>query len=190
MEKIDSNLIFNKLVSLRREIAENAGVVPRGIISDVALRKIADALPETEAELKKVQGISQLFVQKFAKLFLVELEKIKLNPKEPKVSKVANDTLKLIQKGLTFEEITKRLFANNVSMAANYIVELVEAPYKLNREMFVPNDIYKKVLSFVKKNPDIGLREAQSKINFEIEPYLFKMAFSFAKTEIKEKDKK
>jgi len=69
MEKVDSNLIFNKLVSLRREIAENAGVVPRGIISDVALRKIADVLPESESELKKVSGISQLFVQKFAKIF-------------------------------------------------------------------------------------------------------------------------
>ncbi len=184
MEKVDSNLIFNKLVSLRREIAENAGVVPRGIISDVALRKIADVLPESESELKKVSGISQLFVQKFAKIFLVEIDKIKLNPKEPKVSKVANDALKLFEKGLTFEDVTKRLFANNISMAANYIVELIEAPYPLDRDMFVDNELYKKVYSFVKINPEMGLREIQTKIAIEIEPPLLKMAVSFAKVEL------
>lgn len=184
MEKVDSNLIFNKLVSLRREIAENAGVVPRGIISDVALRKIADVLPETESELKKVSGISQLFVQKFAKIFLVEIEKIKLNPKEPKVSKVANDALKLFEKGLSFEDVTKRLFANNISMAANYIVELIEAPYPLDSNMFVPDDLYKQVHSFVKKNPEMGLREIQSKVPFDIESPMLKMAVSFAKIDL------
>ncbi len=184
MEKVDSNLIFNKLVALRSVIAENAGVVPRGIISDVALRKIAEALPETEAELKKVSGISQLFVQKFAKIFLIEIEKIKLNPKEPKVSKVANDALKLIEKGLTFQDVTKRLFANNLAMASNYIVELVEAPYPLNREMFLDDDIYKKVYTFVKKNPEMGLREIQTKITCEIDAPILKMAVSFAKIEL------
>ncbi|HRP01257.1 MAG TPA: HRDC domain-containing protein [Candidatus Kapabacteria bacterium] len=184
MEKIDSDLIFNKLVSLRREIAENAGVVPRGIISDVALRKIADNLPETEGELKKVSGISQLFVQRFAKMFLVEIEKIKLNPKEPKVSKVANDALKLLEKGLSFEDVTKRLFANNLAMASNYIVELVEAPYPLDSKMFVPGDAYDRVLSFVKSNPQMGLREIQSKIEVELDQPLLKMAVSFAKVEL------
>ncbi len=184
MEKVDSNHIFSKLVSLRREIAENAGVVPRGIISDVALRKIADALPETEVELKKVSGISQLFVQKFAKIFLIEIEKIKLNPKEPKVSKVANDALKLLETGLTFEDITKRLFANNISMAANYVVELIEAPYPIDRNMFVPDELYEKVHTFVKNNPEMGLREIQSKIPLEIDHPVLKMSVSFAKLEL------
>lgn len=184
MHKYDHEQIFNKLVSLRREIAENAGVVPRGIISDVALRKISDNLPETESELKRVQGISQLFVQKFAKIFLVELEKIKLNPKEPKVSKVAGDALRLLENGLSFEELTKRLFANNISMTANYIVELVEAPYELQRNMFVPDDIYKKVLNYVKKNPTMGLREIQKTIKCEIDAPILKMAVSFAKIEL------
>jgi ATP-dependent DNA helicase RecQ len=184
MEKLESEVIFNKLVTLRREIAENAGVVPRGIISDVALKKISEVLPGTEAELKRVTGISQLFVQKFAKLFLLELEKIKLNPKEQKVSKVASDVLKLLGQGLTFEDLQKRLFANNIIMAANYMVELIEARHKLERKMFVPDDIYIKVKAYVKKHPQTGLREMQSAITFDVDPPVLKMAVSFAKVEL------
>jgi ATP-dependent DNA helicase RecQ len=184
MEKIESEVIFSKLVSLRREIAENAGVVPRGIISDVALKKISEVLPATEAELKRVTGISQLFVQKFAKIFLVELEKIKLNPKEQKVSKVASDALKLISQGLSFEELKKRLFANNLIMAANYMVELIDARHKLDRKMFVPDEIYTKVKAYIKKHPETSLRDMNTAIPFEIEPPVLKMAAAFAKIEL------
>lgn len=184
MEKLESEVVFNKLVALRREIAENAGVVPRGIISDVALKKISEVLPGTEAELKRVTGISQLFVQKFAKLFLLELEKIKLNPKEQKVSKVASDALKLLGQGLTFEDLKKRLFANNLIMAANYVVELIDARHNLDRKMFVPDEIYTKVKAYIKKHPETGLREMQAAIPFEIDQPVMKMAAAFAKVEL------
>ena len=184
MEKVENSVIFSKLSTLRREIADNAGVVPRGIISDVAIRKIVEFMRTSEEDLNKISGISQLFMQKFAKLFLAELERIKQNPKEIKVSKVASDALKLFNQGFSFEDIKKRLFANNMSMAANYIVELIEAPYPIDRKMFIPDATYKKVLAFVKKNPEVGLRDAQSKINMEIDQYTLKIAYSFAKVEL------
>jgi ATP-dependent DNA helicase RecQ len=154
MEKFDSNTVFNKLVALRRDIAERAGVVPRGIISDVALRKISEQQPKTEEEMKNISGISQIFVQKFAKLFLSEIDKIKDNPKEQKFSKVAKDTLKLAKQGLTLERIAQRMFANE-NMASNYIVEVIEGggAIEVDLTQFVDEEDYLKVKKFIKENP-------------------------------------
>ncbi|MDT3739667.1 MAG: RecQ family ATP-dependent DNA helicase [Candidatus Kapabacteria bacterium] len=183
-DKSRSDIIFCKLVTLRREIAEHAGVVPRGIISDVAMRKIADVMPETEYDLKNVSGVSQLFVQKFAKLFLQELAKIKLNPKEQKVSKVAQDALKLLAQGENFETIKTRLFAGNMTMAANYIVEIIEAGHPLPRKELVPDTIYSKVKSCIKKNPDFGTRDLQAKLTLDTDASTLKIAAAFAKLEL------
>ncbi len=183
-EKTESEIIFSKLVTLRREIAEHAGVVPRGIISDVALRKIAEVMPSTEYDLKNVSGVSQLFVQKFAKLFLQELAKIKLNPKEQKVSKVAQDTLRMLEQGSDFETIKTRLFAGNLAMMANYIVEIIEAGQKLPRKQLVPDAVYTKVKAAIKKFPDLGARDIQPKLTIEIDSPTLKIACAFAKAEL------
>ncbi|MFA5510891.1 MAG: RecQ family ATP-dependent DNA helicase [Candidatus Kapaibacterium sp.] len=183
-DKTKSEIIFNKLVTLRREIAENAGVVPRGIISDVAMRKIAEVMPETEYDLKNVSGVSQLFVQKFARLFLHELAKIKLNPKEQKVSKVAQDALKLLSQGETFDTIKTRLFAGNLTMTANYVVEIIEAGHELPRKELVPDAVYNKIKACIKKQPDIGSREIQTKLEMQIDAPTLKMACAFAKAEL------
>lgn len=183
-DKSTSEIIFNKLVTLRREIAEHAGVVPRGIISDVAMRKIAEVMPETEYDLKNVSGVSQLFVQKFAKLFLQELAKIKLNPKEQKVSKVAQDALKLLNQGQDFETIKSRLFAGNMTMAANYIVEILEAGHELPRKDLVPDAVYSKIKSCIKKNPELGQRELMAKLTIEVDAPTLKIATAFAKIEL------
>jgi hypothetical protein len=107
-----------------------------------------------------------------------------LNPKEQKVSKVASDALKLLGQGLTFEDLKKRLFANNIIMASNYVVELINAMHKLDRKMFVQDDIYTKVKAYIKKHPTTGMREMQSAITFEIDPAILKMAIAFAKAEL------
>lgn len=182
--KTKSEIIFNKLVTLRREIAENAGVVPRGIISDVAMRKIADVMPETEFDLKNVAGVSQLFVQKFAKLFLHELAKIKLNPKEQKVSKVAKDALKLLDQGESFDTIQTRLFAGNLTMTANYVVEILDAGFELPRKQLVPDAVYTKVKACLKKNPEFGISDVQSKLTVSVDHPVLKMACAFAKAEL------
>lgn len=182
--KTKSEIIFNKLVTLRREIAENAGVVPRGIISDIAMRKIAEVMPETEHDLKNVSGVSQLFVQKFAKLFLLELSKIKLNPKEQKISKVAKDALKLLEQGENFETIKRRLFAGNMTMTANYVIEILEAGFEVPRKELVPDAVFTKVKSCIKKNPDFGPRDLQEKLELDIDSSTLKMACAFAKLEL------
>lgn len=187
MKKEEPNPVFNKLVALRREIAEHAGVVPRGIISDIALKKIAEVMPKTEEDMKKITGISQLFVQKFSKLFLSEITKINTTRKEQKISKVAQETLKLIRQGQSLEQISKRLFSNS-TMAANYIQEIVDAGYEVERERFVDDSTYKAVIEFLKKNEQIPLRDMQAEIAGDIDLPTLRMAVAFAKREISESD--
>ena len=183
MERADTTTVFNKLVVLRRDIAERAGVVPRGIISDVSLRKIAETMPDTEVQLRRISGISQVFVQKFSKLFLTEISKLKNAPKEQKLSKVAQDTLKLINQGLNFEQLSKRLFSNR-AMAASYIQEVVESGYRVDRKRFVDDDVFQKVKEFVVAHPEINWRESQGDIDVDLDLPMLKMVAAFVKREL------
>jgi ribonuclease D len=185
MEAPDAEFVFSRLVILRRDIAEIAGVVPRGIISDTALRKISNAMPNSEIDLKKISGLSQIFVQKYAKVFLQELKKIRTQPKEHKVSKLAQDTLTMIQQGYTFDDLQKRLFGGNKTMAANCIIELLEADHYINRKLFLDEKIYTKVKSAYKKKADITTKELQAKFEEEIDKSVIKMTVSFVRFELR-----
>ena len=60
--------LFNKLMKFRNEIAEHAGIVPRGIMTDVVLRRVADKKPLNESDLLDISGVSQVFVEKYGKI--------------------------------------------------------------------------------------------------------------------------
>lgn len=185
MEAPDAEFVFTRLVILRRDIAEIAGVVPRGIISDTALRKIATAMPNSEVDLKKVSGLSQIFVQKYAKVFLQELTKIRTQPRESKVTKLAQDALTMIKGGSSFEEIQKRLFGGNIAMVAKCIIELLDADHPLNRKDFIEDKLYSKIKSIYKKKPEITTKEIQVKLPEETDKAIISMAMAFVRFELR-----
>lgn len=184
VEMRDSEAIFNDLVKLRQDISEKAGVVPRGIISDSVLKKIADQKPKKESDLRKLPGVSQLFIERYGKVFVAEVNgKNKSNLKLQKLSKVARDVLEYVEKGLSLEEISKKLFINE-QMVANYVIQSVKIGVLTDAGMFLSVEDYKKLLDYVGENPDVEVDEAEENLNLNISHAKFKIAFYMAVQEV------
>jgi ATP-dependent DNA helicase RecQ len=65
--------VFERLRSLRREIAEERGVPPYVVFSDATLREMARRMPANRHELLEVKGVGQAKLDAFGEQFLVAL---------------------------------------------------------------------------------------------------------------------
>ena len=66
-------LLFERLRSLRRTIAEERGVPPYLIFSDASLREMVSRHPTTAEELLEVKGVGEWKSQAFGERFLALL---------------------------------------------------------------------------------------------------------------------
>ena len=62
--------LFERLVRLRKQLADERGVPPYIIFSDVALRQMAREYPANERELARISGMSERKLQEFGRVVL------------------------------------------------------------------------------------------------------------------------
>ncbi len=66
--------LFNRLRILRKSLADRAHVPPYVIFSDVSLREMAAAFPQTDAEFNKIKGVGQQKLTRYGKKFMAEIK--------------------------------------------------------------------------------------------------------------------
>ncbi len=71
--------IFNQLREIRRELAKSEGVPPYIIFSDKSLKEIASYLPSNKAEFMAINGVGEMKLEKYGKVFIEACKKIKLS---------------------------------------------------------------------------------------------------------------
>ena len=70
----DDDELFERLRSLRKELADLQGVPPYVIFSDATLRGMVRRRPKTAEELLEVSGVGQVKLERYGKAFLDELD--------------------------------------------------------------------------------------------------------------------
>ena len=63
-------LLFERLVRLRKQLADERAVPPHILFSDVSLRQMARDYPRSERDLGRVSGMSERKLQEFGRVFL------------------------------------------------------------------------------------------------------------------------
>ena len=63
-------VLFESLVRLRKQLADERGLPPHIIFSDVTLRQMARDYPGNERELARISGMSERKLQEFGRVFL------------------------------------------------------------------------------------------------------------------------
>ncbi|MEP7014290.1 MAG: DNA helicase RecQ [Verrucomicrobiota bacterium] len=114
-------LLFDRLRTLRRQIADERDVPAYVIFSDVSLREMARAYPTTENQFRKIAGVGEQKFRDFADLFLGEIKNyLTTNPRltfandvDPAPRRVRlNDsqleTLRQFQKGNSVDQIARK----------------------------------------------------------------------------------
>jgi ATP-dependent DNA helicase RecQ len=68
-------MLFERLRGLRKFLADERGVPPYIIFSDVALRQMARLYPANEAEFSRISGVGNQKLREFSAVFLAEIAK-------------------------------------------------------------------------------------------------------------------
>lgn len=147
------NELFDVLRDLRREIAMARGLPPYLVFSDATLSEMAAMVPQDEANFRKISGVGEQKWQTFGEDFLNKInEFINQNPDfidNPLASSsqtativktekkhTTTETLELLQKGLTIEEIAEKRFLS-LNTVINHIAQLIENGENIDIHRFI-----------------------------------------------------
>jgi superfamily II DNA helicase RecQ len=76
-------VLFESLVRLRKQLADERALPPHIIFSDVTLRQMAREYPANERELGRISGMSQRKLQEFGRVVLaVIMGHLEMNPRQ------------------------------------------------------------------------------------------------------------
>ena len=113
-------LLFERLRSLRRKLADERDIPAYIIFSDVALREMANRYPTSEADFARISGVGRQKLQEFSAVFMAEIiAYLQSNPRQifadsftapapaPKLrmNDTTRETLKLFAAGKSVEQI-------------------------------------------------------------------------------------
>jgi len=115
--------LFERLRGLRKRLADERGVPPYIVFSDVALRQMARNYPSNEREFTRISGVGERKLAEFGKIFLGEIASfLQTNPRQifaeesfepapppkPRMNDTVRDTLRLFRAGQSVNDIASR----------------------------------------------------------------------------------
>ncbi|MBM7649615.1 ATP-dependent DNA helicase RecQ [Bacillus ectoiniformans] len=182
--------LFEELRSIRKTIAEQAGVPPFVIFSDTTLRDMCMKLPQSEEEFLAVNGVGSNKLEKYGEAFIQAIQTYaQANPKREQVfseevpiskprAKPVNDshlvTLELHQNQLSINEIAaKRELA--VSTVENHLMQCVEQGLDVDIDSLIPQSWMPLLKSAVEEAGREKLKPIKEKLPEEVTYGMIKM---------------
>ncbi|WP_298322708.1 DNA helicase RecQ [uncultured Dokdonia sp.] len=128
--------LFEKLRELRSELARDANVAAYIVFSDASLKDMEDQEPVTQKQFLDIQGVGQAKMKKYGADFIKVIKEHVQKPKPKSGSKTYLETKKLIQQGLSLEEIaeTRKLTIGSVY---NHLMKLHDEGMELDFYQFI-----------------------------------------------------
>jgi len=134
--------LFERLRQLRKKLADELGMPPYIVFSDVALRQMGRFYPQTEAEFSRISGVGEKKLREFGEVFMAEITAhLQLNPRqifaddsfsEPpaptrsRLTETVFATLQSFRQGRSVEDIA-RMRGLKESTIYGHLCEAVEA---------------------------------------------------------------
>ncbi|MFT4661451.1 MAG: ATP-dependent DNA helicase RecQ [Patiriisocius sp.] len=161
--------LFEKLRSLRGQIAKKLGMPAYIIFHDSTLKEMSQTFPTTEAEMLDISGVSNVKANKYGPAFLAVIkENLSLKPK-PK-SSTHDETYSLYKDNLTPEEIADKK-GIKVATVFTHLIKLKEDGKDIDLTQYTSNDVIDKVKKAKGSlKGDSGLRDYFVFLNEEV-PY-------------------
>jgi ATP-dependent DNA helicase RecQ len=125
--------LFEKLRQLRKQLADERGVPPYIVFSDVSLRQMARSYPQNEAEFSRISGVGEKKLREFGVTFMAEVAAhLRSNPRQAfaedsfvvpaapmrsRLTATIMESLNLFRAGRSVEEVAR---ARNLSPGTIY----------------------------------------------------------------------
>lgn len=174
VESFDLEL-FERLRSLRKQLAHQDGVAPYVVFGDVTLREMAHFYPVDQANLARIKGIGEAKLKSYAPAFMEEIKKYvqekQITPKpvertytpasiEPVLRLNANayTTLELVNQRKSLKEMAD-IEGFKLDTILTHLIKLKEANQPMEIEYLRPESkMFEEVASMLQKHPDQGLK--------------------------------
>jgi ATP-dependent DNA helicase RecQ len=181
--------LLEKLISLRDDIASREAISAESFLSIYELKKIAYIMPLTPKSLEEKCGLSRGFIDKYGYAFLEKVKQFKHNINNLSIEKIplskeSKIIIGLIKEGKKIPEIANKLKLSE-GETARFIQESIEYGEKLDRRIFITDELYKIILKMIKTRPRIPLREIREKLKIDIDYPTLRVVTAFARMEIK-----
>ena len=144
--------LFEALRKLRKQIADEESVPAYVVFSDATLNDMVLIKPINVGQMKTVQGVGQVKLEKYGAIFLKEIQNYLRNFKVPG-TRLANgvtylETLELYNKGLDIEEIA---IARNLapSTMVQHLIKLKSEGESIDLEKFISKAARKTILEII-----------------------------------------
>jgi ATP-dependent DNA helicase RecQ len=181
--------LFEKLRSLRRQIAQKNKVPPYIVFSDKTLFEMTDSMPATETDMKKISGVGNKKFATYGTEFIEEITKF-IKEKDSAGEKVQGSTLDVTfayhNQGMPVRQIAE---ARSLSPQTIYshLADLYEKGYSVRITDFITKSDIKKISESLKKNGNPEkLKTLYDRFNGDFDYHKLKLAIAYYRVNVGE----
>lgn len=176
---------YAALLAMRERLAAAGGVVPQTLISDDELGTLASDAPRSFAELRPGYHGSGLFIARHGSDVLATLRAVDGLAVAPKSARVLppHVTELLGRPNTTLEDLVR---GANIGAAAvaRLIEDLIDDGTITERGRLVDNDLYAKVLDYVRYHRYAKLRHVRDHLQADVDLPMLRIALAFARRDL------
>ncbi|MDB9313970.1 DNA helicase RecQ [Spirulina sp. CS-785/01] len=155
---VEAEMLFDRLRSLRKRLADANNVPPYVIFHDSSLRVMARDRPQSLADFGDISGVGQRKLEQYGKEFLSEIRAF-CYEHQPPVSLPSDTqmaTLQLCQQGLSIEEMAERR-QMKPSTIVSHLSELIERGQPVEINFFISGIRQKQIVVVIEQVGDQSL---------------------------------
>jgi ATP-dependent DNA helicase RecQ len=153
--------LFQRLRTLRKQIADELGVAPYVVFHDTSLRAMARRRPQSRSQFELLPGVGSNKLEAYSEAFTNEIRDYRLGIESHRTSNVApvptinggvthQRTLALYRQGLSIEEIARERNLKR-STIMDHLVELAEAGEAVDLDRLVRPDHYEVIVDALQR---------------------------------------
>ena len=149
-QEIIRDALFERLRTLRKQIADRMGVPPYVVFTDATLSEMAQKRPVSEAQMKAISGIGTERYRNYGDTFIKEIVAFARENTRPG-TRIAQgmtyiETWELFKAGYSLKVIAEKRDLNPVTIIS-HLVKLKEDGHEINLKALIDPNIYKIIVT-------------------------------------------
>lgn len=149
-QEIIRDALFERLRTLRKQIADRMGVPPYVVFTDATLSEMAQKRPVSEAQMKAISGIGTERFRNYGETFIREIVDFARENTKPgtRVAKGMTyvETWELFKAGYSLKVIAEKRDLNPVTIIS-HLVKLKEDGHDINLKALIDPNVYKIIVT-------------------------------------------
>lgn len=185
-------VLIEALTVLRKEIAQRDGVQPSAILDNTAIMALAEQLPTSQTDVRRIAGIGENFITRYAAQFL-HLIRTRLAKDDHVPAAVAASlpptvmhTVQLAKAGKSLTAIAEERDMVPATIA-QHLQQALETGVMLSRQTLISDALYELTRAALHANPRAVLREVRATIGSEYDFPELRVAVAFVRAELNRK---